>query len=101
MKVEKLSKEKQKEMLGDLERFRQDIDWVEANTLELFKQYPEEWVMVYNKTIVGHGKDLQLLCNRMCKEGKYDPGHCAGQFITNKPKPYFIFNMSGKKENKP
>ncbi len=93
MREVKLSKEEEKRMLEGLERFTEDTRWLDEQRYELFKTYPNEWVMVYNKTVVDHGKDLQCLCNRMRKEGKFDPGHCAGKFLTGKPDPPLLISI--------
>ena len=92
MKTLKIGKEKQKEMINDLKCFRQDILWFDAKKHDLFKDYPYEWVAILNKTVVDHQKgDLKVFCDRLRKEGKYDPGHCVVEYVTDKPDPIFCF----------
>jgi hypothetical protein len=82
-----LSKEESKRMLEGLERFREDCLWIDANYQTLLKIYPEEIILVFNKIVVAHGRNMQKLCNRMRKEGNFDPGHCAHRDIMANP-PY-------------
>jgi hypothetical protein len=37
-------------------RFWDDLNWVSDHHAELFDLYPNEWVAVYNKQVVAHGK---------------------------------------------
>ncbi len=39
-------------------RFWDDEAWVSEHWDELCKQYPDQWVIVYNKAVVGADRDL-------------------------------------------
>jgi hypothetical protein len=42
----------------ELDRFRQDMLFLDGHRDELLRRYPERWVAVYNGEVVGAAKDL-------------------------------------------
>ena len=52
-----------------LDRFQQDIDYYESCYEELLQQYPEQWVAILNRTVVGSDTDLDRLLSRLNSEG--------------------------------
>ena len=61
MNMEKIQKE--------LELFRRDIDYYEAHQEELLKQYPEQWVAVFNEQVVGASADYERLLDELQEKG--------------------------------
>lgn len=41
------------------DRFLDDLDWAGEHHSELLKQYRNEWIAIYNKKIVAHGRALE------------------------------------------
>ena len=52
-----------------LARFQQDVDYYEFHYEELLQQYPEQWVVILNQTVVGSDTDLDRLLSRLNSEG--------------------------------
>jgi len=44
-------------------------DFIYAHRDELVKQYPDQWIAVYRKDIVGHHKDLLSLVRKLRASG--------------------------------
>ena len=49
----------------DLERFHADVLWFDEHYKELKSLYPDHWVCVYNKEMVGANEDPELLIAEM------------------------------------
>ncbi len=52
-----------------LARFQQDVDYYESRYEELLQQYPEQWVAILNRTVVGSDTNLDRLLSRLDAEG--------------------------------
>ena len=52
-----------------LARFQQDVDYYESCHEELLQQYPEQWVAILNRTVVGNDTNLDRLLSRLDAEG--------------------------------
>ena len=52
---------KTKQTDTDLERYHADALWFGAHYKELRPLYPDQWVAVYNKEVVGANEDAELL----------------------------------------
>lgn len=67
-----------------LEDFQRDTRWLSQNYDELKETYPEEYVAVYNESVVDHDPDLDSLMARI--EERY-PGKSkkmAIEYVTTK-----------------
>lgn len=49
------------ERVAELERFKRDIDYYESHREELLKQYPEQWVAIFNEQVAGADTDFDRL----------------------------------------
>ena len=65
----------------ELERFTQDMLYFDAHREELLRQYPERWVAIYNKQVVGAAKDITRLVRQLEREG-IPPGHVFREYLT-------------------
>lgn len=45
----------------ELDRFQRDIDYFQAHQEELFDQYPEQWVAIFDEQVVGADPDFDKL----------------------------------------
>lgn len=41
--------------------FREDQEWALENYQQFMKEYPDQWIAVYDKKVVATGKDLTLV----------------------------------------
>ena len=48
-----------------LQRFHEDVVWFKTHRKELAAQYPDQWVAVYRKEVVGVDEDPELLMMRL------------------------------------
>jgi hypothetical protein len=67
----------------EIERFTQDTLWFDDHRQEMLQQYPERWVAIYNKQVVGSSKDLDQLVGKL--ERKWlRPGHVFCDYVTDR-----------------
>lgn len=44
-------------------------DFIYARWEELVKRYPDQWIAVYRKEVIGHGDNLMILVRKLREEG--------------------------------
>jgi len=57
------------EQRAELERFRQDTDYLLSHWEELLQQYPEQWVAIFNREVVGTAADFGQLLTDLQNKG--------------------------------
>jgi hypothetical protein len=61
------------EALGWVERspedFRDDAEYLAQHKADLRKQYPDEWIAVFNKEVVAHSRNSRELLRELKKRG--------------------------------
>jgi hypothetical protein len=90
MKAKTLSKtldhfhedENEEIILEKLRNFQADSIWFDRNYEELKKKYKEEWVAVFRKQVIDHGKNLKSLLQRLSKNYPKDAGDIVVEFVT-------------------
>jgi Family of unknown function (DUF5678) len=65
----------------ELDRFRGDVLYFEENRAELLRRYPDRWIAVYNKEVVGTAKDPAQLFRKLRQKG-IPPGHVVHEYLT-------------------
>lgn len=78
----RLSPEEFEEIERDLERFRRDGQYFEEHWDELLERYPERWVAVYHRHVVGAAKDIRRLVRQLERKG-IPPGFVAHRYVTD------------------
>jgi hypothetical protein len=76
----------------DIQRFQKDCEWLEGHRTELTARYPDRWVAVFHKEVIGTQKgasSLQILIKRLREQG-YDTGKVVVRFLATKPKPLIL-----------
>ena len=71
------------EQAGSIERLRRyvaDTLWAEGHREELLRRYPEQWVAVFDKRVIGHDADPAALLSRLP-----DPAYTYQMFLTKDP----------------
>ncbi len=53
----------------ELQRFQRDIDYYQAHQEELLRQYPEQWVAIFNEHVVGTAPELDQLLTEVKQKG--------------------------------
>lgn len=72
-----------------LQRFHEDAVWFKTHRKELVAQYPDQWVAVYRKEVVGVDEDPELLMMRL-KANCGSIGSIYFGFAATKPKVWVI-----------
>lgn len=75
----------QREMfMQKIKKFGEDTKWLDRHYDELKIEYPDEWVAVFKKNVVGHDRDLHELMEELEKKYGDDAGHMAVEFVSPK-----------------
>ena len=82
--TEKINEKMATEMLKGLKEFSSDMDWMDAKLDRLRKEYPNKYIAVNNRKIVGSDPNLQNLLRKL-KRKKLNPGEIPVEFIAEKP----------------
>jgi len=53
----------------ELRRFTSDAEYFESHREQLRKQYPDQWVAVYDHQVVGASKDIKRLVRQLERKG--------------------------------
>ena len=72
-----------------LQRFHEDVVWFSAHRKELTAQYPDRWVAVYRKEVVGAHEDIEELSKHL-KASHVPNGRAYVHFAAAKPKAWVI-----------
>ena len=72
-----------------LQRFHEDVVWFSAHRKELAEQYPDQWVAVYCKEVVGAAEDHEDLMSHL-KANHLPIGSTHIDFAATKPKVWVI-----------
>jgi hypothetical protein len=67
----------------ELDRFRQDMLFLDGHRDELLRRYPERWVAVYNGEVVGAAKDPKRLIRQLERKG-IPPGEVYREYLTDR-----------------
>ncbi len=66
---------------AELARFRRDVDYYEAHHDTLLEQHPEEWVAIYNETVVGAAPHIEDLLTALARQG-VPPEQALVRYVT-------------------
>ncbi|MEE9115279.1 MAG: DUF5678 domain-containing protein [Thermoplasmata archaeon] len=69
----------EKTILKHLRTFRKSTSWITKNVQKLRSKYPDQYVAVYDRKVIGTDLDFDLLFKRL--EGKYNMSHVVIEFI--------------------
>jgi hypothetical protein len=71
------------ELQAELQRFKRDTQYYEAHREALLKQYPEQWVAIFNQQVVGAAPDVDQLLTALQHEG-IPAEHALIEHVTGK-----------------
>ncbi|HEY8885566.1 MAG TPA: DUF5678 domain-containing protein [Chloroflexota bacterium] len=54
---------------AELRRFQQDTDYLRTHWDDLLERYPEQWIAIYNREVVGVAPDFDRLLGELKKCG--------------------------------
>ncbi len=57
------------EQPAELRRFQQDTDYLRTHWDDLLERYPEQWIAIYNREVVGAATDFDSLLAELKKTG--------------------------------
>jgi hypothetical protein len=69
----------EKTILKQLRSFSRSTSWITKNIQTLRSKYPDQYVAVYDRKVIGTNVDFDLLFKRL--KGKYNMSHVAIEFI--------------------
>ncbi len=69
----------EKTILKQLRSFRESTSWITKNVQRLRSKYPDQYVAVYDRKVIGTDVDFDLLFKRL--EGKYNMSQVTIEFI--------------------
>jgi hypothetical protein len=72
---------KAKTLSQKLDAFEADTIWLDQHYDKFKEQYPDQFVAVYGKTIVDHGKNLEALMKRLRKKYGKETGDIVVEFV--------------------
>ncbi len=82
-KPDHFRKEENEEMaLESLRNFQADSIWFDQHYEDLKEKYKEEWVAVFHKKVIDHGKNLNKLLQRLRKKYSHDVGDMVVEFVS-------------------
>ncbi len=97
----KLSKEQILKIIGDpkvldenLRQFRADSEYFDKNYAKLRREYPDEWVFIYEQRVRAHGKDLECLVELLKKYGLDTSKVYHGRTYFKEKEPVWIFSAA-------
>ena len=70
-------------------QFHEDVIWFETHRKELVDKYPDHWVGVYRKEVVGAAEDIEDLMTQM-KADQVPILRSYIDFVATKPKLWVI-----------
>ncbi|MCI0614412.1 DUF5678 domain-containing protein [bacterium] len=71
----------EKIILEKLRNFQVDHIWFDRHYNQLKEQYGDEWVAVFQKQVIDHGKNLKALRNRLQKNYPEELGNIVIEFV--------------------
>ncbi len=70
---------------GEMERFERDMDWIYTHYDMLKREYPNEFVAVFNQAVVAHSPDIESLMASVQPLLGQKVGNVAIKFIYAEP----------------
>jgi len=64
-KLPPLTRAERQEVADAMRLFEEDTVWVDDHYQELLEKYPEQWIVVKNKTVIASDADLDSLVARV------------------------------------
>ena len=73
---------KTKTLEQTLDQFEADTIWFDRHYEKFKEQYPDQFVAVYGKTLIDHGKSLDALLRRLQKKYGEETGDIVVEFVS-------------------
>lgn len=54
---------------GEFKQYQRDIEYAETHHEELMNQYPEQWIAILNRKVVGTDSDVYQLIDGLRRQG--------------------------------
>jgi len=71
-------------LIKELETFESNFKWIDKHYEALKNKYPDQWVAVFNKRVVGNHKNLKNVIRRLKESFPEDYDHIAVEYISTK-----------------
>lgn len=89
-----LTKRRSRDMVQqELKRYHDDALYFEERRQELTKQYPDQWIAVYNKQVVGTSKDPKRLLAQLKRKG-IPPNQVFLEHLSTKEDILILFSLA-------
>ena len=70
-------------LIEQIRQFEEDANFLALHHHSLLDNYPEQWVAVYNKTVMAHGTNINAVRRELTAKG-VPPDRVAITFLTRK-----------------
>ena len=71
-----------KTLAQKLDHFQADSIWLDQHYNDFKEQYPEQWIAVYGKAIIDHGRSLATLMKRLRRKYGKRTGDIVVRFVS-------------------
>jgi len=68
----------------ELETFEGNLKWIDKHYEVLRNKYPDQWVAVLNKRVVGNHKDIKKIIRKLKESFPQNYDHIAVEYISTK-----------------
>jgi hypothetical protein len=77
------------EIMADMERYRADALYFDEHHAELLALYPDQWVAVYFREVIGAARDIKHLVTQLERKG-IRPGRTYREYVTDQVEDLFL-----------
>ncbi len=74
----------EKDLVKELETFEENLKWIDQHYDALKNKYPDQWVAVFNKKVVGNHKNLKKIIRKLKESFPQNFDHIATEYISTK-----------------
>jgi hypothetical protein len=72
------------DLVKELEAFEGNLKWIDEHYDALKNKYPDQWVAVFNKKVVGNNKNLKKIIRKLKESFPQNYDHVATEYISTK-----------------
>ncbi len=65
----------------EFQRYKRDVEYLEAHYSELLRRYPDEWIAIYDQKVVGSSPELTPLLDQI-KSAGIAPGVALTEYLS-------------------
>jgi hypothetical protein len=74
----------EQDLVKELETFEGNLKWIDEHYDALKNKYPDQWVAVFNKKVVGNNKNLKKVIGKLKESFPQNYNRIATEYISTK-----------------